>query len=96
MSKVISVFFALMVMFAACSHAEASVYPATGAVVEFDFDEDIVAVEDAAGLIWEFYGVEDYQLGDLVSLLMEDNGTESIFDDKVIDARYSGFSRFSR
>ena len=67
-----------------------NLYPKTAKVYAIDRDSDIVTVIDSVGFLWEFYGVEDWEIGDLVSLLMFDNGTESIFDDEIIKAYYCG------
>lgn len=68
------------------------IYPATAEVVELDRAADLVTVETASGIAYGFYGCEDYFPGDLVSMIMDDNGTpETILDDKIIDCRYSGY-----
>ena len=67
-----------------------NLYPRTARVYEIDRDADLVTVIDAAGFLWEFYGVEDWEVDDLVSLLMFDNGTKTIFDDEIIKAYYGG------
>ena len=70
---------------------EHSVYPLTVQVVELDRENDIVTCVDGAGNGWEFYGVEDWQIGDFASLLMDDNGTtETVYDDIILMARYAG------
>ena len=46
-------------------------------VVDIDAAVDVVTVEDGAGLLWEFYGVEDWELGDVAALLMNDSSRES-------------------
>ena len=71
--------------------AEHSVYPLTVQVVELDHDADVVVCVDGAGNDWEFYGVEDWQVGDFASLLMDDNGTaETIYDDVITMTHYAG------
>lgn len=70
----------------------AKYYALTTCVVELDKKNDVVTVEDSAGNRWQFYGVEDWQEGDCASLLMWDNGTESIFDDEVHGARYGAWT----
>ena len=70
-----------------------ALYPMTGIVVEVNYDEDIVAVEDFNGNIWEFYGCEDWAEGDIASMLMYDNGTEIIYDDEIVSVRYCGYAR---
>lgn len=71
--------------------AEHSVYPLTVQVVELDRENDVVTCVDGAGNGWEFYGVEDWQVGDFASLLMDNNGTtETIYDDVITMAHYAG------
>lgn len=65
-------------------------YPLTVQVIKLDRNADIVACVDGAGNCWEFYGVEDWQVGDFASLLMDSKGTSSIYDDEIITARYAG------
>jgi hypothetical protein len=71
--------------------AEGNCYALTCEVVEVDRDSDIVTCEDSNGNLWEFYGCEDWQVGDCASLLMWDNGTENITDDEIISARYNSW-----
>lgn len=89
----------LFVLPAAKAEGEADVaksatnyYALTACVVELDRENNMVTVEDGAGNCWQFYGVEDWQTGDCASLLMWDNGTESIFDDEIYEARYSAWT----
>ena len=42
------------------------------------------------GNIWEFYGVEDWEVGDSCALTMYYNKTEQIFDDEIIRTTYCG------
>lgn len=66
-------------------------YPKTAQVIELDPMLDTVACIDGAGNKWEFYGVEDWQIGDFVSLLMDDNGTpNTIYDDQITMTLYAG------
>ena len=66
------------------------IYPSCGVVRSVNHAMDCVVVEDGAGLCWAFYGIEDYDVGDVVAMTMEDMGTETVYDDRVIDARYGG------
>lgn len=66
------------------------IYPACGRVVEIDRRADLVIVEDCVGFLWAFKDTEDWAVGDLAAMIMEDNGTEEIFDDKILDVRYCG------
>ena len=68
----------------------ARLYPTTAVVVELDRENDIVTCADYAGNLWEFEGCEDWETGDVASLLMCDLGTASIYDDTIEMVRYSG------
>lgn len=65
-------------------------YPKTARVTKLDYRTETVTVTDYNGNDWEFVGIEDYAYGDVVSMLMSDNGTESIYDDKIVMQRYGG------
>ncbi len=61
-------------------------------VIELDYDNDIVTVEDVNGFTFEFFGCEDYFLNDIVICIIDNKGTKTIFDDEIIDTVFSGFS----
>lgn len=65
-------------------------YVLAAEVVDIDRENDLVYVADATGNMWSFYGVEDWQRGDIAALRMYNNGTSKVYDDKVVEARYSG------
>ena len=68
-------------------------YTLTVYVAEIDRAEDIVTYETHSGHRFEWQGVEDQETGEVYSLMMDDNGTaETIEDDSIISARYSGWS----
>lgn len=62
-----------------------------GIIIKINTEEDYCVVEDSCGLFWEFQGVDDYEIGDLVIMTMWDAETESIFDDEIINVTYSGY-----
>lgn len=64
-------------------------YPAT--MVITNISGDVVTMETATGHVYEMTGAEDYMTGDLVALIMDDNGTPEITDDKIISAHYAGY-----
>ena len=68
-------------------------YPATMSVIAVDEDRNIVTVETLNGIRYQFYGAENYNVEDAVSLIMDSCGTEIVTDDKIVDARFSGFIR---
>lgn len=67
-------------------------YPNTAVVIEVNHYEDFVRCVDAAGLVWIFPEADDWMEGDLVSLLMFDNFTDSVRDDGIMVAYYGGFA----
>lgn len=64
-------------------------YPMTTVVREIDIKNDVVTVENNNGHLYAFTGVEDWQVGDICSLMLDNNGTESIFDDIILKAIYN-------
>lgn len=65
------------------------IYPQTMVVVKVD--NDVVTLADFNGFMYEFEGAEDWMVGDICSCIMDDNGTEKVFDDKIVDTKYSGY-----
>ena len=77
-----------------CDSFESHLYPLTARVIGIYADSDIVLVDTATGISYKFYGIEDYECNDIVSMIMDDNGTESVYDDKIVEVRYSGFDYY--
>ena len=67
-------------------------YALTAQVVKIDRTQDIVTVEDSVGNLWEFYGVEDWEIGDCASMIMNDMGTDRIYDDEIVNVRYAAWT----
>lgn len=65
-------------------------YAKSAVVAELDMATDLVLVEDTSGFLWEFYGCEDYEAGDLVNMVMWDCGTSNTMDDMILSVCYSG------
>ena len=68
-----------------------TVYPATFVVSAVDPDTDRVFLTDFNNNEWVIEGVEDWMEGDVASAIMADNGTPIIYDDRIVDIRYSGY-----
>lgn len=66
-------------------------YALTALVTEVNRENDTVTCINSVGNTWQFYGTEDWQEGDCASLLMWDNGTESVTDDEIHSARYNAW-----
>jgi hypothetical protein len=73
-----------------CSTASAAVYPAVGVVFELDRENDLVVFEDCTGNLWAMEGIEDWMVGDIGALLMNDMETNTIYDDEIVMVRYAG------
>jgi hypothetical protein len=85
-----------LLVFVGCAvDAQASnpetLYPAVMQVVEVNADEDLLVLADFNGNAWEWEGVDDWQVGDLAGLIMNDCGTVVIYDDEIVSIRYCGW-----
>lgn len=56
-----------------------------------NIEQDTVYCEDFNGEVWTFTGAESWAIGDYCSMIMDNNGTQDIYDDKIISTRYSGW-----
>ena len=72
------------------NHTYASnLYPISTKVVSLDYTTDTITVQQANGTLWTFYSCDDWQLNDNCNLIMNDNGTVKVYDDVIVDYRYS-------
>ena len=67
-----------------------NLYADTMIVDELDFENDLAFLVDCFGNLWAIEEVEDWLVGDIVSLIMFDQGTPDIYDDEIVYYRYSG------
>ena len=70
--------------------AALTIYPETGIITNVDAATDTVEVSTLAGEVFAFTGVEDWETGDLCSMLMDSKGTEEVTDDEIVRALYCG------
>ena len=89
--KKLTVIALILILTAIALTASAEIYPLTTKVVEVNYADDTVTVETFTGFLFSFEGCEDWAEGDCASLIMDDNGTEKIFDDEIIMAQYGGW-----
>ncbi len=66
------------------------IYPRTMIVDEINAETNTVILVDSVGYEWEFEGVEDWEVGDICSCIINTNGTENIEDDIIVDTKYNG------
>lgn len=69
-------------------YAASNLYAEAGVVTELDYTADVVTFMDTRGMYWSFYGVEDWQVGDLLCAIFYDAETLDPIDDAVIGATY--------
>ena len=63
-------------------------YALSTTVTDVDYKTDVVTVTDHNGNEWQFSGCEDWMTGDGCALVMDDMGTEIIYDDEIMNTRY--------
>lgn len=69
----------------------AHTYPETAVITEINESTETITVTCANGNRFSFRSApEDWFPGDLVSMTMHDNGTETVEDDRILQIRYSG------
>ena len=66
-------------------------YAMTCKVVELDNENNLVVLVDANGFKWAWEGIEDWQIGNCASMLMDNNGTAEIFDDVILSMNYNAW-----
>lgn len=88
MKKFLLILFTLVFI---TSVASAELYPNVGWVCKLDHEHDIFILEDFGGNLYVYEGIEDWFLDDIAAMLMDDNGTESIYDDVIVELRYAGY-----
>lgn len=67
-------------------------YAKQGIVTEIDTQQDVVTFTDTQGREWSFYGVEDWQEGDMLACIMDTQGTDIVYDDAILCATYQGYA----
>lgn len=70
--------------------------PVTARVTDLDREADTVTIETATGHLYQYYGCEDYEIGDYVSAILWNYGTkDTVTDDIIISVHYSGYSDYA-
>lgn len=67
-------------------------YTMQAKVVDVDTASDTVQIEDSHGEIWEFFGTENFQKNNSVIVLMDNQGTSTIYDDEILSVRLDPFA----
>ena len=67
-------------------------YSRVAMITEINTENNLITATCVNGNMYSFYDTSnDWFCGDFCSLIMFDNFTENIYDDKVISARYGGY-----
>ena len=82
---------ALFTLIVAFSVARAEIYPQTFVVGNVDYERNVMILVDCNENEWECFDIEDYDIGDIIAAIMDDNNTEIIFDDEIVTLRYAGY-----
>lgn len=86
-------FFVIITLFVLLTvSASAEIYPQTFVVGDIDKPTNAIAFIDYNCNIWTWEGIEDWMIGDIAAAIMDDNGTETIYDDMIITLRYAGYT----
>jgi hypothetical protein len=75
----------------ACNTTSAPVEK-TMKVTTIDRNRDMVTCVDAEEQVWQFFGAEDYLVGDLVRCEIDDRGTLEFSDDIILNHHWLGVS----
>lgn len=74
-----------------CQSALADTYPTLFVVTEVDEVSDSMLMVDFNGQLWEWYGIEDTFPDDMIAAIMDDCGTDEVYDDEIAAIRYCGW-----
>ena len=68
-----------------CGKGVAHQYTNCGMIISIDDDGSIVV--DDGNNYWSFYDEGDWQCGDVITLVFDDNGTSWVYDDMIIGVK---------
>lgn len=88
LEQIITLLMAILSTISANTNEE--IYPRTMMVNEINIETNTVVLTDSVGYEWKFEGVEDWEVGDICSCIMNSNGTENIEDDIIVNTKYNG------
>lgn len=79
------------ILFALTYHNNSHLYGMTAVVTHISEATDTVTIKDFNGNLWQFKGVEDWAVDDVVSCIMDNQHTALIKDDVIVKVQYSGY-----
>jgi len=87
----LTVLVAIVVMAAAAGCFAEETYNRVGFICDIDEDNDLIIIMDSVGLIWEWEGIEDFDIYDAVVFNLYPQGKpEYILDDVMGQPTYTG------
>ena len=57
-------------------------------VEKIDTIKNTITFVDGNGSLWQYEGIEDFQEGDICSMIMDNKGTLEIKDDEIVQLKY--------
>lgn len=66
-------------------------YPSSFTVIDVNEAEEVVTLMDKDGEMWNLEDSQGYEIGTILSAIMFDNHTESIFDDEIVMLYETGY-----
>lgn len=75
-------------LFIASEVKNSRLYPAVMVVEKIDAIKDTITFVDGNGSLWQYEGIEDFQEGDICSMIMDNKGTLEIKDDEIVQLKY--------
>lgn len=90
--KIILTATVLALLSASIIEIESRFYPQTMIVHEIHTNEDLVTLSTGTGLLYQYSGIEDAEIGDLEAVIMFDFGKKgTVTDDIIVKRRYAGY-----
>ena len=74
-------------------YGEERLYPQVFVVDEVNYKNDVITLRTLSGILYQWNGCEDWQVGDIAGAIMYNNETEeSIKDDVIVSLEYAGYT----
>lgn len=86
-----ALFFTMCLIVNAQAEGQNGLYPTAGIVHNVDYFADMIYIVTFDGQEWAYEGAEDWAIGDIIAMLMDDMGTELIYDDEIVAVNYLGW-----
>ena len=86
-----ALFFTMCLIVGAQAEGQNGLYPTAGIVRNVDHFADVIYIVTFDGQEWAYEGAEDWAVGDIIAMLMDDMGTELIYDDEIVAVNYLGW-----